>query len=178
MSEKEALRKVLKAKRDAIPEARRKEAQSKVMSELYPLLAPYPYVLSFASFRSEIDLWTLNRRLCEEQRLLLPRVEERQIAAYQIEDLDTLIPSKIGIMEPNPQISKMFPKQNIQCALIPALGFDRDKHRLGYGQGHFDTFLLHLKNCMSIGVGFKEQLLSASLSIEQHDQVLQRVILV
>lgn len=40
--------------------------------------------------------------------------------------------------------------------LVPLLAFDREGHRLGYGQGHFDRFL-HLHKVLTIGIGFKGQ---------------------
>jgi 5-formyltetrahydrofolate cyclo-ligase len=40
--------------------------------------------------------------------------------------------------------------------LVPLLAFDRQGHRLGYGQGHFDRFL-HQHKVITIGIGFKGQ---------------------
>ncbi len=40
--------------------------------------------------------------------------------------------------------------------LVPLLAYDKEGHRLGYGQGHFDLFL-HQHKITTIGVGFKGQ---------------------
>ena len=38
--------------------------------------------------------------------------------------------------------------------LVPALGLDRSGHRIGFGKGHYDRFLVQLdpKTCVTMGV--------------------------
>lgn len=174
---KQELRLFLKKNRDTISYERREEAKVKIIEELYPLLKPYKKILSFASFRSEIDLWPLNQILCQEKRLLLPRVKQEELHIYYIQDLNTLTPSKMGILEPSPKSNSLCPLEDIDCALIPGLGFDYVHHRLGYGKGHIDRLLTKLSSCMTIGVGFKEQLIEEGIPFEPHDRVLKSVVL-
>ena len=177
MNDKEKLRKILRNKRIAISTLRREEASRKILKELYPILVSYKKVLSFASFQSEIDLWPLNHLLCQEQRLLLPKVEGTTLLVHHVKDLHALVPSKMGILEPS-NSSDICLLQEIECALIPGLGFDAAHHRLGYGQGHVDRLLAQLTRCVSIGVGFKEQWVEEGLPTQEHDQMLTRIILV
>ena len=176
-SEKETLRAFLKEKRKKISQERKVEVEHKLLEELYPQLVEYKYVLSFASFGDEINLWSLNTLLCQEKRLLLPRTEDSHLKIYHVDDLKELIPSKFGFLEPDPKKTILFNKQERICALIPALGFDRYHHRLGYGKGHFDRFLAELKHAVTIGIGFKEQLIGEALPIEKHDIKLDRLML-
>lgn len=174
ISEKEKLRIFLKEKRKKISEKRRIEAEEKILEELYPQLVDYPYILSFASFRDEINLWPLNTLLCQEKRLLLPRVENLNLNLYHIKDLKTLIQSEVGILEPDPKKCSVFDKKKLPCALIPGLGFDKFNHRLGYGRGHFDRLLAEITECVTIGIGFREQFISDDLPIESHDKKLDQ----
>jgi len=175
MNDKNHLRQKLKQIRENISFARRQEAEKKLLEQLYPVLMTYTYVLSFASFKSEINLWPLNGILCESKKLLLPRVEEEGLTMYHVESLQTLIPSHMGILEPDPKKSTKCLLQHIQCALIPGLGFDLYHHRLGYGQGHFDKLLSKLAKTETIGVGFQEQLVKEGIPTEKHDQVLRQI---
>ena len=60
-----------------------------------------------------------------------------------IADLQTdLAPGKFGIPEPIPACP-LFEKNGRSSALIlvPALAFDKDGYRLGYGKGYYDRYL-------------------------------------
>jgi 5-formyltetrahydrofolate cyclo-ligase len=97
---------------------------------------------------------------------------------YPVEQLTTLIPSTMGILEPDPTLAPALDMQEAShiCALIPGLAFDKQHHRLGYGKGHFDQLLANT-SCKTIGIGFKEQLLEEMLPVESHDQKLDDVML-
>ena len=141
--------------RKSISLQRRDDAASTLYSTLKEeLKGP---ILSFASFGSEIDTQPLNAYLAKMGSLFLPRVEESDLALYLVKDpsLD-LIPSKWGMLEPNPKRCLKVELQTIQTVLVPALAFDRSHFRLGYGQGHYDR-LLSKTSCPSIGLAFLEQ---------------------
>ncbi|MCH9608507.1 MAG: hypothetical protein S4CHLAM45_10850 [Chlamydiales bacterium] len=56
----------------------------------------------------------------------------------------------------------------VDAILVPALGFDQNYNRLGYGKGFYDKYLAKHPHIPHIGVGFKEQLVK-SLPTESHD---------
>lgn len=177
INEKEKLRDIFKEKRKQISQERREKIEKQLIERLYPKLIEHKYILSFASFGYEINLWSLNTILCEEGRLLLPRVEGSHLKIYHVNNLKELVQSKMGILEPDPTVSVLFDKKKITCALIPALAFDSHNHRLGYGKGHIDKMLSDIDNCITIGVGFKEQHMNDLLPIEEHDQKLTSLML-
>jgi len=177
MNSKEILRTLLKARRAQISLERREEASERIVEELYPTLKDSPYVLSFASTKEEINLWPLNALLCEEKRLLLPRVEGDSLGIYHVDTLKHLVISKSGVLEPDPLYAKPYTGEDVVVALIPGLGFDDAHHRLGYGGGYFDKTLLKLHKVISIGVGFVEQLVE-QIPQEEHDQRLHGLFLV
>ncbi len=55
--------------------------------------------------------------------------------------------------------------------LVPLLAFDKDGHRLGYGQGHFDKYL-HQHKVITIGVGFSGQEVD-KIPRQSHDFALE-----
>ena len=130
-------------------------------------------ILSFASFGDEIDLWPLNRKLAEKNQLVLPRVEQGHLTLYEVEDLNQLILSSWGILEP-PKDKPIAPEK-ISLALIPGLGFDRRKHRIGYGKGYYDRLLPKLIHAKKIGLGYQEQLLEALIPTDPEDHSLDEL---
>ena len=89
---------------------------------------------------------------------LLPVVsKENKMNFYKWNYLEPLKVNHYGI--PEPYRSKKIYVPNI--FLVPLLAFDKDKNRLGYGKGYYDTFLnkyLKLnKDILTIGVAFSFQ---------------------
>lgn len=171
---KEILRRYYKAVRLSLSPSRRQEASNKAFESL---IAGSDTLLSFSSFGSEIDLTFLNQKLALQKRLLLPRVENQHLKIYQVTDLQSLIPSAFGILEPDPLNSVPVNEKEIRRLLVPGLAFDNKKMRLGYGKGFYDLFLFSNPHLLSIGVGFIEQLHKAPLPQENHDIPLHSVLL-
>jgi 5-formyltetrahydrofolate cyclo-ligase len=64
----------------------------------------------------------------------------------------------------------------LDVVVVPGLAFTADGHRLGQGGGHFDRFLPRLRpDCLTIGVGYAEQLVD-SLPSERHDVLVSHVV--
>ena len=176
---KDHLRFVALQKRSEISDARRKAAERLMAEKLVDLLKGHKLILSYAAVGSEMSLDPLNHKLAHEGKLVLPKVEGSSLGLYQVFDPDLeLIPSKWGVRQPNTLLCPKVEPANIDAALVPALYFDREKMRLGYGKGHFDRFLPKLcKKALILGVGFKEQLYSEILPSESHDHPLSELLL-
>lgn len=173
LSDKKNLRIDLKNLRLSLSEKRRVKAASDLFSSLIPLLSPFSSILSFASFQSEIEMGAFNLYLAKEGRLLLPRMEGDFLEIYQVSDLSKQLASNsFGLLEPIPQLCQKV--ENIEVVLVPALGFDKNHHRIGYGKGFYDRFLSALPHALTIGVGFKEQLVD-KLPIEETDYPLSEL---
>jgi 5-formyltetrahydrofolate cyclo-ligase len=171
---KEELRAFYKTKRKEISKERRQAAEKALFDTLWPKLSVYRKVMSFCSIHGEIDLSSLNEALASEGRLLLPRIENDQIEAYQVSDLNHLVKGPHGNKEPNPE--KDHKVTHLECILVPGIGFDGFHHRLGYGKGHFDRFLKRHPHCPTYGIGFEEQRIKDPLPVESHDIALTHVL--
>ena len=145
MIQKTEIRKILLEKRKAISKTRRVEAAENAYFELKNL----GRVLSFSSISSEIDLNLLNETLKSENRLFL--------VPYKLDALFHV------------------PFSEIDCILVPWLGFDRNHFRIGYGKGYYDRFLASANGVWTIGVGFKEQFYEGSLAIDPWDVPLKEI---
>ncbi|MGB7978740.1 MAG: 5-formyltetrahydrofolate cyclo-ligase [Chlamydiales bacterium] len=148
MIQKSEWRQRLLQLRKKIPKERREEAARHCLERL----KSRGRILSFSPISSEIDLGALNQVLKAEGRLWL-------------------VPYKIG-----PLIQ--FPLHEIDCILVPGLGFDKDKYRIGYGKGYYDQFLAGAAHIWTIGVGFKEQLCEEPLPRDPWDIPVKELLLV
>ncbi len=179
MSHKHKLRRALIEKRSLLPLSRREKARKALFIKLQKHLEGISLVLSFASKEKEIDLWPFNVFLAAQKRLVLTKVgPKKSLLCYQVVDIERHLAfnSRWQIKEPIVErCSSILPSQ-IECVLVPALGFDQNHHRIGYGVGYYDRFLKDL-DCPTYGIGFKEQLLLDPIPIEAHDIPLKAVFL-
>lgn len=145
--QKSELRKHLLKLRKAIPKSRREEASHLLLNKLQNR----GKIVSFTPIGSEIDLTLLNQNLKEKNLLILVPYKIDSLIVVDLTDVD--------------------------CILIPALGFDRNLYRIGYGKGVFDRFLATTGDIHTIGVGFKEQLLNDPLPKDPWDIPVKELIL-
>ncbi len=172
--DKEALRHKFLALRKAIPEHR--TLISAIV--LRRSLERRGKILSFYPIGSEIDLSLLNLSLKERGCFHLPRLEENLLTPYLCTEKMRLLLSSLKVPEPDPETATKAEMKEIDLILVPALAFDAEGYRLGYGQGHYDRLLATFPNTPTLGVGFKEQLSSEPLPRDSWDVPVQKWLLV
>src|SRR5580692_9647348 len=87
---------------------------------------------------------------------------------------DRLTLGPLGILEPSPAMAELVP----DIMLVPCAAFDRLGHRIGYGAGHYDFTLAHLrkvKPITTIGLAFAGQEIKAVPALA-HDVALDYVL--
>jgi len=175
---KNKLRKHFIQLRNKISANRRERVAQEATKVLLKALERFQYVCSFASKPLEIDLWPLNQILSQEGRLVLLKTNGQELFSYLVTDIDSQLtrnPSN-NIFEPNQKLCELVEPNQIEVVLVPGLAFDKKKHRLGYGQGHYDRFLINLPTKHFYGIGFKEQQ-TESLPVDSHDFFLTELYL-
>ena len=101
--------------------------------------------------------------------LALPKIVDSQILFCKYSLSDNLQISKLGILETisNEVITP-------QVALVPALAFDKNGYRLGYGKGHYDKYFAN-QNIIKIGLCFERYLFDI-IPHEQHDVPMDYIV--
>jgi 5-formyltetrahydrofolate cyclo-ligase len=70
-------------------------------------------------------------------------------------ETETLQLNAFGIQEPLP--FNLVPPNLIDAMLVPLLGFDLKGHRVGYGKGYYDRYLVSANKWMQkIGISYLE----------------------
>jgi 5-formyltetrahydrofolate cyclo-ligase len=172
------LRAAALAKRDALTDEHRTAAAQAIASRGLPIeIAPGTVVSGYSPIRSEIDPIPLMRALAAKGiRLALPAVLARgkSLAFRAWSPGDRLMLGPLGILEPSPAAAERVP----DIMLVPLAAFDRSGHRIGYGAGHYDYTLAHLRKAkaiMAIGLGFAAQEITTVPALA-HDVALDYVL--
>jgi 5-formyltetrahydrofolate cyclo-ligase len=175
---KATLRAAALAKRDALSEAKRAAAAKAVAKRGLPIeIAPDTVVSGYSPIRSEIDPVPLMRMLAAKGvRLALPAVMARgkTLAFRKWSPDDRLMMGPLGILEPSPAAAELVP----DIMLVPLAAFDRAGHRIGYGAGHYDYTLAHLRKAkaiVAIGIAFAAQEIEQVPALS-HDVALDYVL--
>lgn len=175
---KAQLRKMIREKRRELSSSERERSAAAVAEALLSLdaLRGAKYVLAYMPMKYELDILPAVEKLrkigvkpvfplCVENgglRLFIPAKENGfKVGAY-------------GILEPNEETAQEIGAQELDAILLPAIGFDRNGHRLGQGGGYYDR-LLAKTDCLRIAVGFNCQLLE-SIPVEDTDQRVDIVV--
>jgi 5-formyltetrahydrofolate cyclo-ligase len=113
----------------------------------------------------------------EGKQIAVPlcRPANRELIACRIDGFDELECGHYGIREPKAGLIRAVPQGEIDAVVIPAVAFDRQGHRLGYGGGYYDRFLPDAPRAMRIGVAFARQIV-AEIPADLHDVTMDRIV--
>ena len=92
---------------------------------------------------------------------------------YEWSFKDSLKVNSRGIPEPY-TVKKVYP----DVLIVPLVGFDKNKYRLGYGGGYYDRYIakaLKIKNVLTIGFAFSFQKLKY-IPKNKYDQKLDYIL--
>ncbi len=172
------LRAATLAKRDALSDEQRAEAAQALARRKLPFeIVAGTIVSGYSPIRNEIDPAPLMRMLAEGgATLALPAVMARgkSLAFRAWSPDDRLMLGPLGIPEPSPAAAEVIP----DIMLVPLAAFDSEGHRIGYGAGHYDYTLAHLrkmKAIAAIGIAFAVQQIKAVPALP-HDVALDYVL--
>ncbi len=116
-------------------------------------------LLIYVSTKIEVDTFRIiEHALAEGKTVAVPRCVPgtRQMEFYRIDSVDELEPGTFGVLEPLPNPEKLVAEfaQDSLC-VVPALSYDWNGFRLGYGKGYYDRFLSKYNGVM-IGICYSD----------------------
>lgn len=140
--DKRALRRRVIARRDELTERDRADRSRRITDRVLalPEVLEAETVMAFWSFGSEVETAALLDRLREAgTRVVLPRVEGRDVVAVAHAPGGPLAASSFGAMEPAG--AEVVDPIEVDVVIVPGVAFDRLGRRVGYGRGFYDRFL-------------------------------------
>ncbi|MDP1809686.1 MAG: 5-formyltetrahydrofolate cyclo-ligase [Actinomycetota bacterium] len=174
---KASLREVFRERRRALG-AEARAGASREIADTLPTVAAYQNARGIAAYwplEDEVDLRPfIAFALGAGKKIFLPRVNK---AAARLEfclfdgRTETLADGPFGLLEPQTGEAANDP---INLVIVPGLAFDLHRHRLGYGVGYYDRFLMTVE-ATAIGVAFDIQTIDI-LPIAEHDVAMDLVV--
>ena len=137
-------------------------------------------IMLYLDFNNEVKTDELINKLISLRKIVSSPItlkEERKLIPSQITNLQNGIKiGAYGIREPKKDISLEVNIKDIDVVIVPAVAYDKDCYRLGYGGGFYDRFLSKLRHdTITIGIAFDLQIFD-SVPKEEHDAQLDYII--
>lgn len=103
-------------------------------------------LLTYVNYQSEVITTSLiEHSLADKKSVFTPKVIENDMDFYRISGMESLTKGYRGILEPTG--NEIFEKSNAYTLMImPGAVFDEKCHRIGYGKGFYDRYLMRMKN--------------------------------
>ena len=173
--EKNALRKLCFERRRALtPEER--EAFSKEICKKIPKLPEFKRAKTVFSYIATYD---------EADPSYLPKkgkvfcypvsykggIMEARVPAEE----DGLETGLLGIVSPKLETSKLLQPEDIDLMIVPCVGFDEKRNRLGHGGGYYDRYMPKCGNAVFICIAFEAQKLD-NVVVGSHDMKVSCVV--
>lgn len=177
LARKSALRRELRARRDALTDREARSAAICARLAALPELQSARAVHCYLPIRSEVD----SRPLLKELLLIgkpvivpIVRAGSKELAHAWLDDLAAEELETAGFGTLQPRNSRPARLGDWDLTIVPMLGFDRRGYRIGYGQGFYDR-LLAAMTATSVGLAFAAQEVAA-LPVEDHDAALDFIV--
>ena len=152
---KSELRKQMKAYRLSLDKDERKSLDMKIADRLLKLIEPYDTVLCYVSSDIEVDTrYILSRLFSDSTKMVLaPKCVKgtNVMHFYPIKGFDDLEKGCFSIDEPKEGIAAQTVFSDKSCCIVPALCYDTQGYRVGFGKGFYDRFLAGF-NGVKIGI--------------------------
>ena len=155
MTDKASLRRYFSDLRRGLTPDERHAAEAAMYEKLFSLPAwrEAPVICGYVSVRGELNTDPILRRAAAEGKTVALPVtvtganEGRMVfRALPEGDFSHLTPARFGIPEPNESCPVLAGGDLARALiLVPALAFDGEGYRLGYGGGYYDRFLSSLR---------------------------------
>ncbi|MBR5341495.1 MAG: 5-formyltetrahydrofolate cyclo-ligase [Erysipelotrichaceae bacterium] len=168
MTDKKIQRKECLRNRDSLLPEERKEFSQLICKKLEPYLQN-KNILSYSPSGSEVDVSFIN----DKYDVAYPVVTgKHEMKAYK--DNGKHIMNSYGILEPDPESNEEVSKDDLDVIIVPCVGFNEKRMRLGHGGGYYDVYLKESRT-LKIGVAYEIQKLD-DLIYEDHDIKLDLII--
>lgn len=178
-AQKESIRKILLSRRSGIPEDEYLAESKKITERVLqlPELRNARTIHCYVSMneRREVNTHPLLKNLLESgSKVAVPvtLIESGTLYHAHLEGFDDLEPNKWGVLEPTGD--KRISEQDLDLVIVPMVGGDIHKNRIGYGMGFYDRFLQNV-SCPTVGLLF-ECCLVDKIPVEPFDVKLDTLV--
>lgn len=146
--------------------------KSNIICEKVRKLFPDPdnVVFTYFPINNEVDTTLLFNYY---RNVFLPKTDGKKMVFYRYEG--KLKKGNFGVSEP---LKTFQSSENVtpDLIIVPGVAFDKNKNRVGYGKGYYDSFLTEFKDVPKIGVAFSFQIDEEISDVRADDIKLDRIL--
>ncbi len=144
--QKNLIRENLKQLRNCLTIAEKQRLDTKIANRFLNLwqYRESGLILAYVSNSIEVDTkFIIEQALIQGKRVAVPKcvVGTRKLEYYLIDSLEALEKGSFGILEPCESKCEKLLNYSGGLVIVPALSFDKNGFRLGFGKGYYDRFL-------------------------------------
>ncbi len=114
-------------------------------------------LLTYVSTEIEVDTMKLIHTAMDDGKIVaVPRCIDgtRNMDFYIITSNKQLEAGSFGVLEPVPERCELLTDFSDAICIVPALAYDMEGYRLGYGKGYYDRFLSSHRGLYNIGIEY------------------------
>lgn len=177
-AQKKRLRERLIAQRNAVTDKQKKSERIFFALTADDTFRQAEIIALYKSLPSEVDTAAIiTFALNAGKTVALPRTDSDGLRFYRIASAGApLEKSRFGVQEPPQDETARVAKDAIDLVIVPGVGFDLAKNRIGFGKGYYDRFLQGA-SLRTIALCFEEQVLKDQrLPAEPTDVSVQKII--
>lgn len=173
--DKSHLRAEFLQKRESLPPAVKRQKDKKILARLEksPLFKKSREFFTYLSHRNEVATDPLIQKYFGKKKIIVPKIRGRAICLYELHHPGKFKKGRFGIREPKICLPRRVFSE-IDCALIPAIAFDKGGHRIGFGGGYFDRLLKKL-HCTTIGLAYEFQIID-KVPVGSYDVAVEYIV--
>ena len=176
--EKNKIRKEILEKRNNLSTEEVEKKSDLIIENLGKFIKNAENIMIFMDMKNEVRITKL-MKLYPEKSFFIPKITDSKNREMKINryNENELVLHKFGYYESS---SSDFYNENIlDIVIVPAVVFDLEKNRIGFGGGYYDTFLKKIrggnKKVLFIGICYDFQIIE-KVPAEEHDVVLDFVV--
>ena len=174
---KNSLREEFRARRNALS-AEEKSVRDDKIADVFLKSLTYKYasqILLYVSTDEEISTRRIiNTAIADGKKVFAPHCfEDARMEYFRIDGPDSLEDGQFGIKAP-PVDAETYSPQPSDVCIVPAMSYDKEGFRLGYGKGFYDRFL---PKFLGVKIGFcYNDFMSAKLPRGRFDVAVDMII--
>ena len=176
--EKDKIRQEILKKRNNLSTEEVEKKSDLIIQNLEKFIKNAENIMIFMDMKNEVRITKL-MKLYPEKSFFIPKITDSKNREMKINKYkeNELVLHKFGYYESS---SSDFYNENIlDIVIVPAVVFDLEKNRIGFGGGYYDTFLKKIreenKKVLFIGICYDFQIIE-KVPAEEHDVVLDFVV--
>ncbi|MEG0356195.1 MAG: 5-formyltetrahydrofolate cyclo-ligase [Christensenellaceae bacterium] len=132
-------------------------------------------VMVYSNFDNEIKTAVITGWLMYQGiHTFLPTVNQKTMYAANIKSA-VLELSKFGVPQPAFKNAETIHPSEIDVIIVPGVAFDKNKHRVGFGCGYYDTFLKEAVHAKKIALAYDFQIVE-KIDAEEHDVQMDMIV--